>query len=103
MKYFVKRTLIGIVSATALPLVFACSSHEKVSETTTYVPAPAAPQIVVQPASPPSVTVVNPSTTSTTTEERSMNSSDLGNTGTAETTSSFKSESTTVTPSSPGT
>ena len=94
------KIAISILSLAVIPFVSGCGSStstERVKESsnsTTYVPAPA-PQVVVQPAP---VIAVPPSTVSTTEEKKTSNSTEMGNNGTAESTSAYHSQSSTVTP-----
>jgi hypothetical protein len=92
----VQRFAISVVTIAAFTCVAGCGSSTKEVDSTTYIPAAAPAQVVVQPAP---VRVVPPTTTSSTSSERSSNSSDSNNAGTVDSSSSHHSESTTVTPS----
>lgn len=98
MNHEIRTFCLTLFSLVLLSVVGCGSSTEHVKETTsttTYVPEPPR-AVVVQPAP---VTVVTPPTSVTTTEEKSdSHSTDAGNDATQESTSTYHSESTTVTP-----
>lgn len=91
-----QRIAISIVSVAAFAFVAGCGTSTKEVDSTTYVPAVAPAQVVVQ---APPVMVTPPTTTTSTSSDRSNNSTDSGSAGTVDSSSSHHSESTTVTPS----
>jgi hypothetical protein len=93
----IQRFAISVMGVAALILVTGCSTSTKEVDTrTTYVPAAPA-QVIVQ--APPVEAVPPPTTTVSTSSDRSRYSTDSGNAGTVDSSSSHHSESTTVTPS----
>jgi hypothetical protein len=91
----IKRLAVCAAGIAALACV-GCGSSTKEVDSTTYVPAPAPAQIVVQ---APPVQVIPPTTTTSTSMDKSSNSTNSSNGGTVDSSSSHHSESTTVTPS----
>jgi hypothetical protein len=92
----IQRYAISFVSIAAFACLAGCGSSTKEVDSTTYVPAPAPAQVIVQ---APPVMVTPPTTTTSTSSDRSRNSTDSGSAGTIDSSSSHHSESTTVTPS----
>jgi hypothetical protein len=92
----IQRLAVSVLSIAALTCVVGCGSTTKEVDSTTYVPAPAPAQVVVQ---APPVQVVPPTTTTSTSIDKSRDSSESSTGGTVDSSSSHHSESTTVTPS----
>jgi uncharacterized lipoprotein YajG len=92
----IRRIAVSVVSIAAFACLAGCGTSTKEVDSTTYVPAPA--QAVVQ--APPVVAVTPPTTITSTSVDKSRDSS-VSSTGegTVDSSSSHHSESTTVTPS----
>jgi hypothetical protein len=91
----IQRIVISVVSIAAFACVAGCGTSTKEVDTTTYVPAAPA-QVVVQ---APPVQVVPATTITSTSADKSRDSSVSSTGGTVDSSSSHHSESTTVTPS----
>jgi hypothetical protein len=91
----IQRIAITFVSVAAFACITGCGTSTKEVDTTTYVPAAPA-QVVVQ---APPAQVAAPTTITSTSVDKSRDSSVSSSGGTVDSTSSHHSESTSVSPS----
>ncbi len=93
---FIKPLMVGAISLACLIGVSACSSKRDTKETTTYIPTQRPADVIVQ---APVVAPLPPTTTSSTYNRSTSSTTAYPASGSESTTSTHRSDSTTVTPS----